>query len=194
MHNKLFRTLFLNTILFLLNITVIMSLLLIFRIKEIARKMTHKIIWVYETLEGILAQHRADKSSKIQLVYKASSMEINELQLNFNKVATTLSLADRTIDKKENEAALLNYSEAYRIFGEFSEDHSQRGVCLMNIGSIMMRKKDLPGAFQCFNAAIINQHRYMLEIDSNDQQQRSSFNGYSMELKEARFILACRLF
>ena len=194
MHNKLFRTLFLNTILFLLNITVIMSLLLIFRIKEIARKMTHKIIWVYETLEGILAQHRADKSNKIQLVYKASSMEINELQLNFNKVATTLSLADRTIDNKENEAALLNYSEAYRIFGDFSKDHSQRGVCLMNIGAIMMRKKDLPGAFQCFNAAIINQHRYMLEIDSNDQQQRSSFNGYSMELKEARFILACRLF
>ena len=124
MHNKLFRTLFLNTILVLLNITVIMSLLLIFRIKEIARKMTHKIIWVYETLEGVLAQHRADKSNKIQLVYKASSMEINELQLNFNKVATTLSLADRTIDNKENEAALLNYSEAYRIFGEFSEDHS----------------------------------------------------------------------
>ena len=59
--------------------TVIMSLLLIFRIKEIARKMTHKIIWVYETLEDILAQHRADKSKKIQLVYKASSMEINEL-------------------------------------------------------------------------------------------------------------------
>ena len=88
-------------------------------------------------------------------------MEINELQLNFNKVAKTLSLAGSSIDNKENEAALLNYSEAYHIFGEFSPDHSQRGVCLMNIGAIMMRKKDLNGAFQCFNAAINNQQTAM---------------------------------
>ena len=61
MHNKLFRTLFLNTLLALLNVTVVLSLLLIFRIKEIAGKMTHKIIWVYETLEEVLRRYEAEK-------------------------------------------------------------------------------------------------------------------------------------
>ena len=85
--------------------------------------MTHKIIWVYETLEEVLRRYEAEKG-KIQLAYKASSWEINELQLNFNKVAKTLSLADQSTDKKENEIALLNYSEAYSFFREISETHS----------------------------------------------------------------------
>ena len=153
--------------------------------------MTHKIIWVYETLEEVLRRYEAEKG-KIQLAYKASSQEINELQLNFNKVAKTLSLADQSTDKKENEIALLNYSEAYSFFREISETHSQLGVCLMNIGTIMMREKDLLGAIQCFNEAIINQREHMNQLDSKDQ--RSSFAGYSKEMREARLIYACRLF
>lgn len=191
MHDKLFRKLFLNTLLILLNITVILSLLLIFRIKEIARKMTHKIIWVYQTLEDVIKKRKANEG-RIQLVYKATSSEINELQLNFNKIAKTLSLAEKTIDNKENEAALLNYSEAYQIFEEFSPDHSQRGVCLMNIGAIMMRKKEYPSAFLYFNTAIINQQKYIQEIQAGEG--RRSFSGYNTEMREARFILACRLF
>ena len=61
MHNKLFKRLFLNTLLTLLNVTVILSLLLIFRIKEIARKMTHKIIWVYQTLEDVIKKRKANE-------------------------------------------------------------------------------------------------------------------------------------
>ena len=61
MHDKLFRKLFLNTLLILLNITVILSLLLIFRIKEIARKMTHKIISVYQTLEDVIKKRKANE-------------------------------------------------------------------------------------------------------------------------------------
>ena len=138
--DALLRHLFLNTVLVLLNVTVILSLFLLFRIKEIAKKMTDKIIWVYETLERVTRTRRRDDTGAIQLLYKASSLEINELQLNFNKVAKTLSLADSSTDNKN---AFLNYVEAYNIFGEFDKDHSQRGVCLMNMGTIMARKGDL---------------------------------------------------
>ena len=58
----MFRHLFLNTLLVLLNVTVILSLFLIFRIREIAKKMTDKIIWVYETLENVIRTHKHDKS------------------------------------------------------------------------------------------------------------------------------------
>ena len=176
--------------------TVILSLFLIFRIKEIAKKMTDKIIWVYETLENVISIRKTGDDSEIQLVYKASSMEINELQLNFNKVAKTLSLATSSIDNKESEAALLNYSEAYHIFGEFDRDHSQRGVCLMNIGAIMMRKKDWNQAFACFDQAINHQKHALLQTVSLSQaaHSRQSFSRHSTELREGRFILACRLF
>ena len=60
--DALFRHLFLNTLLVLLNVTVIVSLFLIFRIKEIAKKMTDKIIWVYETLEHVIRSRKQDKS------------------------------------------------------------------------------------------------------------------------------------
>ena len=51
--------------------------------------------------------------------------------------------------KDEKEKAMLNYSEAYHIFKEFS-DEKQRGVCLANIGAIMMQKEDYKMAVESF--------------------------------------------
>ena len=48
------------------------------------------------------------------------------------------------------EKALLNYSEAYYIFKEFKDD-KKRGVCLANIGAIMMQKEDYSMAYESFN-------------------------------------------
>ena len=42
---------------------------------------------------------------------------------------------------KDLEKALLNYSEAYEIFKKF-KDEKHVGICLANIGVIMMQKED----------------------------------------------------
>ena len=35
--------------------------------------------------------------------------------------------------------AMLGYADAYQIYNEFDKNHSQKGVCLANIGSIAIQ-------------------------------------------------------
>lgn len=52
--------------------------------------------------------------------------------------------------------ALLSYADAYHIYSEFDENHSQKGVCLANIGSIMMKMGDFKKAQVYFDKSINN--------------------------------------
>lgn len=80
----------------------------------------------------------------LQLSFKASCFEINELHLTFNKAAKTMNLATQCWKDQKGEEhlaqALLNYAEAYKIFEEFDPNHKHKGVCLANIGSILSQK------------------------------------------------------
>ena len=53
---------------------------------------------------------------------------------------------------EKSEKALLNYSEAYDIFRKFN-DEQHKGICLANIGTIMMQKEDYGMAAASFEIA-----------------------------------------
>lgn len=42
--------------------------------------------------------------------------------------------------------ALLMYADAYYIFDEFDKEHSQKGVCLMNMANILLQDKKYANA------------------------------------------------
>ena len=50
----------------------------------------------------------------------------------------TQSVNDQLGDEQLAQA-LLNYAEAYKIFEEFDPKHKHKGVCVANIGSILMQ-------------------------------------------------------
>ena len=71
----------------------------------------------------------------MDLTFKASCAELNELQLTFNKVAKMIKITNKTVNKGYELRALLDYSEAYFVFKEFQDGH-QVGICLSNMGAI----------------------------------------------------------
>ena len=95
-------------------------------------------------------------SGTVELIFKPSCLELNELQINFNKVIKTISLATSSNKNEKIETAILNYAEAFKIFGEYDPDHDQRDVCLSNIGSIMLMRQDFYQAAIYFGRAIEN--------------------------------------
>ena len=90
----------------------------------------------------------------------------------------------------EKEIALLNYSDAYYIFKEFEDDKS-RGICLANIGAIMMQKEDYYMAYVSFNLSCQILENLMYgdlgqEISSAEAQDSKTDFGIN------KFVLACR--
>ena len=71
-----------------------------------------------ETLQSILASDGGKK--KLELTYKASCHEVNELQLTFNKMAKTFNITNKSLIEGQENKSLIEYAEAYMIFKEFN--------------------------------------------------------------------------
>ena len=56
---------------------------------------------------------------------------------------------------------MLSFADTYYIFNSFDENHKEKGVCLANIGSIMLQKGDYKKAWQYFSKAIENMQVHM---------------------------------
>jgi len=111
-------------------------------VKRFAFKVTSHIIHLYETLYQI-SSDRKRKNTTFELSFKHTNAELNELHLTFNRVARTINLATQSYQTDHERAqALLSFSDAYHIYNEFDSEHSQKGVCLANIGQIMMQMDD----------------------------------------------------
>ena len=65
-------------------------------------------------MEDILAEDR--KHHKVDLTYKASCKELNELQLAFNDFVKTINITNKTVKEGEEYRALLDYADAYHSF------------------------------------------------------------------------------
>lgn len=65
---------------------------------------------------------------------------------------------------------MLSYADAYHIYSEFDEHHSQKGVCMSNIGSIMTQMGDYETARLYFSNAIANCERQIGYVDYVDQE------------------------
>ena len=141
--DKLIKDVFYPVIVVLFLASSLLIILGVFRANELAKKMTQNIIFLYETLYEISSEQKGGKKGAVELSYKDTSKELNELHLTFNRVVRTMNLASQsisTIQTKEQLAqSLLSYADAYYIFNEFDENHSQKGVCVANIGSIMFQ-------------------------------------------------------
>ena len=113
----------------------------------------------------------------MELSFRETSKELNELHLTFNRVARTINLATQSLQSQvtdEQQAqALLSYADAFHIYSEFDEHHSQKGVCLANIGAIMMQKGDYRKSRLYYSDAIGNLVINM-EGDSDDEQKALS--------------------
>ena len=142
------------------------------------------IIQLYETLYQMQVERKGKKGA-VELSYRQSSEELNALHLTFNNVARTINLAYSTMNVKMTEGkqsqALLSYGDAYHIYKEFDENHSQIGVCLANIGSIMFQKGDFKTARQYYEAAIKNLRRNMPD-DHFDQADSLKMTAYALDL------------
>ena len=91
--------------------------------------MTYNIIHLYETLYEMSGELKANKKKEtVELSYRETSKELNELHLTFNRVARTINLATQSMatDQTEFELArsLLSYSDAYHIYDEFDTEHT----------------------------------------------------------------------
>ena len=64
------------------------------------------------------------------------------MHLTFNKAAKTMHLASQSVNDQAGDEglaqALLNYADAFKIFDEFDKNHKHKGVCLANVGSILI--------------------------------------------------------
>ena len=72
--------------------TFFFVILAVLRVKRLAKKMTSSIITLYETLYEIQSEQK-DKKRTVELSYRETSKELNELHLTFNRVARTINLA-----------------------------------------------------------------------------------------------------
>jgi len=63
--------------------------------------MTAQIIYLYETLYQISNDNK--RKGAVELSYKDSSKELNELHLTFNRVARTMALATQSMAVQESE-------------------------------------------------------------------------------------------
>ena len=113
---------------------------------------------------------------------------MNELNLTYNRFAKILSLA-ATDGRHQNEKALLGYTEAFQIFEDY-QDSSEQGVCLTNIGTIMMQKEDYAMAYVCFSES----EEFMSAVMEQAARDRQGDGGVDDELPINKFILACRQF
>lgn len=87
---------------FVLIFTILIILLAVFRVKRLAFKMTDNIINLYETLYEISTEQKGKKGA-VELSYKETSKELNELHLTFNRVARTITLATQSMATDLNE-------------------------------------------------------------------------------------------
>ena len=92
----LFKSVFYEVLMVVLLCTLILVILGVMRVKRLAYKMTAQIIHLYETLYQI-AQDRKDKQAAVELSFKRTSKELNELHLTFNRVCRTINLASQSM-------------------------------------------------------------------------------------------------
>ena len=76
--------------------TTLLIILSLMRVKRLAKKMTAQIIYLYETLYQINAD-RKKQTGAVELSFKPSNKELNELHLTFNRVARTINLATQSM-------------------------------------------------------------------------------------------------
>ena len=145
LEDKLVKDVFFEVSISVILATTFLIVIGLLRVKQFAFNMTAQIIHLYETLYQI-SSDRKRKNGAVQLSFQHTSEELNELHLTFNRVARTINLATQSMSELQTEheqaQALLSYSDAYHIYNEFDSEHSQKGVCLANIGQIMMQMDD----------------------------------------------------
>lgn len=77
-------------------ISVIIVIGALHRIKRVSYKMTAQIISLYETLY-MISSDRSNRGGAVELTFKPSNKELNDLHLAFNKTARTINLATQSI-------------------------------------------------------------------------------------------------
>ena len=85
---------FYEVLIVILCATVLLVVIGILRARRIAFKMTAQIIHLYETLYQIA---EAKKEGAVELSFRETSKELNELHLTFNRVARTINLATESL-------------------------------------------------------------------------------------------------
>ena len=99
-------------------ITILFAIAGVRKIRQI--KLLKQVIYLYETCEEILRISKDDTTDKdFTLSYKASSEELNELNLAFNQVAKIINIGNQSTKEGDETLAILQYNEAYQIFKDF---------------------------------------------------------------------------
>ena len=100
--DKLIKDVFMEILIVVCGVTLGLIILGFFRVRRLAYKMTASIINLYETLHEISGARKGMKGA-VELSYKSTSKELNELHLTFNRVARTINLASKSMATKMTE-------------------------------------------------------------------------------------------
>ena len=142
-------------------ISVLSFLLFILIMKRTAIKMTSQVVSFFETMEDILAVNT--KNHKVDLTYKASCEELNELQLAFNDFVKTINITNEVVKEGEEYRALLDYADAYHIFKDFKNER-QMGICLQNMAAIRFSLNEFSVAYTRFDMSASFLEEEILQI------------------------------
>ena len=121
LHQMLVKGVFMQVLYVVIVATLLLILVGVLRVKRLAVKTTAQVIHLLETLYQISSEREANGA--VQLSFKETSLELNELHLTFNRVARTVNLATCSMSDQLTEEqlaqALLTYADAYHIYSEF---------------------------------------------------------------------------
>ena len=101
-------------------ISILSFALFLFLMRRTVANMTGQVIYFFETMEDILEVDT--KKQKVDLTYKASCKELNELQIEFNHFVKTINITNKTVKEGEEYLALLDYADAYYSFKGYKNE------------------------------------------------------------------------
>ena len=84
---------------------------------QLVNAITRPVIELYELIKHIVEQ---GKGKKATLSYKPTNLELNNLHLAFNRIATTMQIAKSAGEADHISTALLNYYEANKTYKSFA--------------------------------------------------------------------------
>ena len=101
LNDTLVKEIFYKVMLVVLLLTILFVIIASLRATNLATRMTAQIIHLYETLYEIASDQ--NRHGCVELSFKQTSQELNELHLTFNRVARTMNLASLSMQDKGRE-------------------------------------------------------------------------------------------
>ena len=147
---ELKNTVFKKMLFYVTCFSILFFALMTWFLVTLVNAITRPVIELYELINHIVER---GKGVKTKLSFKTTNLELNNLNLTFNKIVQTMQIATLATQKANSATALLNYYEAVKVFKEF-QNHKAVGMCKNNIACLLFKEGDFLNAEANFKDAV----------------------------------------